>query len=398
MSYLHLGEDFTIKLPEDFARRRGMKPGAKFWIDESENGLVLYPRRPDIQKLYIEPTTLCNLHCHTCIRNSWGDPLDHMSMETFWNLNAQLDELPNLRRVVFAGFGEPTFHPNIIEMVEAIRKRDLPVTLASNGTTLTEKRILKFIELGVDKLVVSVDGARPETFESIRDISLAKVIKNLEKLRDLKIREGSMHPTLEIEFVAMKRNVGELKDMTKLAAELQASRLIVTNVLPYTKEMLDEVLYGYEPQPPLISQADAGWPVANKDWMFVGTVDLPRMHWSAERRCKFIHENATVVGWDGGVVPCYALSHTYTYYALGGRLKNVTRYVLGNVNERSLADIWMSEEYVKFRSEVRTFHFPSCPDCDLRDTCDLRENNEGCWGWNPSCADCLWAQDIIKCP
>jgi radical SAM protein with 4Fe4S-binding SPASM domain len=207
-----------------------------------------------------------------------------------------------------------------------------------------------------------------------------------------------MHPTLEIEFVAMKRNVGELKEMTKLAAELQASRLIVTNVLPYTEEMLDEVLYGYEPQPPLVAQEDAGWPVANEDWMFWGTVDLPRMHWSAERRCKFIHENATVVGWDGGVTPCYALSHSYSYYALGKRLKNVTRYVLGNVNEKSLAEIWKSEEYVKFRSEVRTFHFPSCPDCDLRDTCDLRENNEGCWGWNPSCADFLWAQDIIKCP
>ncbi len=398
MGNLRLEKDFCLKLPEDFTRRRGMKPGDEFWIDESENGLVLYPRKPDIQKLYIEPTTLCNLHCHTCIRNSWGDPLDHMPMETFWKLYSQLDELPELKRVVFAGFGEPTFHPNILEMIAAIRKRNLPVTLASNGTTLTEKRILKFIELGVDKLVVSVDGARPETFESIRDISLARVIRNLERLRDLKVREGSMHPTLEIEFVAMKRNVGELKAMTKLASELQASRLIVTNVLPYTEEMLDEVLYGYEPQPPLIPQEDAGWPVSTEDWMFWGTVDLPRMHWSAERRCKFIHENATVVGWDGGVAPCYALSHTYSYYALGRRLKNVTRYTFGNVNDHSLADIWMSEEYVKFRAEVRTFHFPSCPDCDLRDTCDLRENNEGCWGWNPSCADCLWAQDIIKCP
>jgi radical SAM protein with 4Fe4S-binding SPASM domain len=105
-----------------------------------------------------------------------------------------------------------------------------------------------------------------------------------------------------------------------------------------------------------------------------------------------------VVGWDGGVAPCYALSHNYSYYAIDGRKKNVTRYVLGNVNDSSLAEIWMSEDYTRFRSEVLIFHFPSCPDCDLRDTCDLRELNEGCWGWNPSCADCLWAQDIVICP
>jgi MoaA/NifB/PqqE/SkfB family radical SAM enzyme len=90
--------------------------------------------------------------------------------------------------------------------------------------------------------------------------------------------------------------------------------------------------------------------------------------------------------------------HFPSYFAVDGRKKQVRRYVLGNVNELPLSEIWMSEDYVRFRSEVRGFHFPSCPDCDLRDGCDLRESNEGCWGWNPSCADCLWAQDIVRCP
>jgi len=122
------------------------------------------------------------------------------------------------------------------------------------------------------------------------------------------------------------------------------------------------------------------------------------MHWGASRRCRFIHDHAIVVGWDGGVSPCYALSHNYSYYTIDGMKKQVSRYILGNTNEQSLFDIWTSEEYMRFRSEVKAFHFPSCPDCDLRDSCDLREQNHGCWGWNPSCADCLWAQDIIRCP
>jgi hypothetical protein len=49
-------------------------------------------------------------------------------------------------------------------------------------------------------------------------------------------------------------------------------------------------------------------------------------------------------------------------------------------------------------SAPRGFHFPSCPDCGLRESYDIRERNEGCWRRNPSCADCLWVQDIIRCP
>ena len=122
------------------------------------------------------------------------------------------------------------------------------------------------------------------------------------------------------------------------------------------------------------------------------------MHWGAERRCRFVQDHAIVVGWDGGISPCYALSHNYSYYAIDGIKKQVERYILGNVNDQSLAEIWMSEDYVRFRSDVKVYHFPSCPDCDLRETCDLRANNEGCWGWNPSCADCLWSQGIVRCP
>lgn len=122
------------------------------------------------------------------------------------------------------------------------------------------------------------------------------------------------------------------------------------------------------------------------------------MSWGAERRCRFVQDKSLVVNWNGNVSPCYALSHSYDYYTVDGVLKHVGEHSFGNVNEQPLEEIWMNQEYNRFRSNVRAFHFPSCPDCDLRETCDLRQNNEACWGLNPSCADCLWAQDIVRCP
>ena len=385
----------NLILPKSFLDRRQMNYCSEYWLNEREGDLILHPRVPNVRKLYIEPTTACNLQCSTCIRNIWDDPIAAMKRETFEHIVASLDGLPDLKRVVFTGFGEPLTHPRILDMIAAIRERDIAVTVGSNGLLLTPHMTRELVRLGVDRLVVSVDGVKPETYEEVRGADLGKVLENLHRLNEIKQEMNTLLPALGIEFVALKSNYKELGKLTNLAMQLQASRVLVSNVLAYTEEMRSEILYGYEPQEPFKS---SGFPVQTGAFIAWGNLELPHMHWGAERRCRFVNDRATVVGWDGGVAPCYALSHNYSYYAIDGRKKNVTRYVLGNVNDSSLAEIWMSEDYTRFRSEVLIFHFPSCPDCDLRDTCDLRELNEGCWGWNPSCADCLWAQDIVICP
>jgi len=357
--------------------------------------LILHPRLPDIRKIYIEPTTACNLNCRTCIRNVWEDPQARMSTKTFRRIVGSLEALPDLKRVIFTGFGEPLVHADILEMIATVRERGLAVTLGSNGLLLDSATSRELVRLGVDRVVISVDGVKPETYTDIRGATLSQVLDNIRGLNEAKRQMDSLYPALGIEFVALKSNLDELAQLAELATHLNAARVLVSNVLAYSQEMSAEMLYGYEPRPPFMAQ---GWPVRADAWVMWGTLDLPRMHWGAERRCRFVQDRAVVVGWDGGLAPCYALSHNYSYFAIDGQKKQVSRYVLGNVNEQSLAEIWMSEAYTRFRSEVRGFHFPSCPNCDLRATCDLRDNNNGCWGWNPSCADCLWAQDIIRCP
>jgi tungsten cofactor oxidoreducase radical SAM maturase len=384
-----------LVLPQDFLQRRRLSAHLEYWLDEREGELILRPRLPDARKLYIEPTTGCNLHCRTCIRNVWGDPEAKMSMDTFRRVVDSLEGLPHLNRVIFTGFGEPLSHPNILEMIEAVRKHDLAVTVGSNGLLLKPEKARELIKLGVDRLVISVDGVKPETYADVRGAMLSEVLSNIRDLNEAKRQLGSLFPALGIEFVALKSNLAELAELTGLASRLNAARVLVSNVLPYSEDMRDQILYGYEPRPPFKA---GGWPVKADAWVMWGTLELPRMHWGAERRCRFVQDKALVVGWDGGVAPCYALSHNYSYFAIDGRKKQVSRYLLGNVREQSLAETWMSEEYMRFRGEVRGFHFPSCPNCDLRESCDLREQNEGCWGWNPSCADCLWAQDIVRCP
>jgi len=384
-----------LDVPPEAMEQYRLCPGEQFWLDANEGDLVLHRRATDVTKVYIEPTSRCNLRCRTCIRNNWADPEAHMKMSTFERIMESASALPELKRIVFTGFGEPLVHPQLLQMIALARERGLAVSVGSNGVLLNQATAEELVRLGVDRLVISVDGVRPETYAGVRGAQLSRVLDNIRSLNEIKRTHSSLIPALGLEFVALRSNVGELGQLGSLATHLQAARVLVSNVLCYTESCGDEMLYGYEPKPPFDASS---WPVQVGAWVTWGTVDLPRMHWGAERRCRFVQDRSMVVGWDGVVSPCYALSHNYRYFAVDGKEKQVSRYCLGNVNQQSLAEIWMSEEYARFRSEVRAFRFPSCPDCDLRDTCDLRERNEACWGWTPSCADCLWAQDIVRCP
>lgn len=395
MPKVKMNDGSGIRLPGDFLERRHIQPEQEYWLDARNGELILHPCLPDVHKLYLEPTTACNLECRTCIRNTWDDPNQHMSMKTFQRIVDSLDGLPDLKRVVFTSFGEPFTQPRILDMIEAVRKRDLAVTIGTNGLLLNPKICGELVKLGVDRVIISIDGGKPETYAGVRGAMLTEVIEHMRSLNDAKHQYRSLYPHMGIEFVAMRSNIAELDDLVRMAAELNVSRLLVSNVLPYTEELREEVLYGYQPVPPFKA---SGWALKLDAWVSWATQELPRMHWGAERRCKFVQDHAVVVGWDGSVSPCYALSHNYTYFTVDGCKKRVERYVLGNVNDQSLAEIWQSEDYVLFRSHVKAYHFPSCPDCDLRESCDLRKQNQGCWGWNPSCADCLWAQGIIRCP
>ncbi|PKO12799.1 MAG: tungsten cofactor oxidoreductase radical SAM maturase [Chloroflexi bacterium HGW-Chloroflexi-10] len=395
MPKLSLNNLGQFKLPEDFLQRRNLDPSADYWLDERDGDLIFHPCRPDAKKIYIEVTTVCNLNCQTCIRHSWADPIAHMKEETFNKILDSIRAFPALDRVVLTSFGEPLTHPRILNMIEKLRELKLSVTIGTNGLLLNEKISRELIRLGVNQVVVSIDGLKPETYAGIRGAQLNEVLENIERLNTLKRQLGVVNPTLGIEFVAMKSNQEELPGLSELSTRLGAVRTVVTNLLPYTREMNADKLYGYEPASPF---KISGGPVKPGAWVKWGVTELPRMHYGAEQHCRFVNDYAIVVGWDGGVSPCYALSHSYQYFTVDGVEKQVSRLTFGNVNQASLADIWMSEEFVHYRSEVRAFHFPSCADCDLRDTCDLRAKNEACWGYNPSCADCLWAQDIVRCP
>jgi MoaA/NifB/PqqE/SkfB family radical SAM enzyme len=224
-----------------------------------------------------------------------------------------------------------------------------------------------------------------------------------------------MQPEIGIEFVLMRRNLDEVRNLRALASELGASFIVLTNVLPYTKEVSDEILYWISADRPW-ADGRSTWfpkisvprfdarrenlePLASLIWPAGGTAEpIQRADRFPDNdgHCRFVEQGSMAVGWDGAVSPCIALMHSYTCFVLD-REKRIRRYVLGNVGEEDVRGIWEKEEYRRFRKRVLDFDFPPCIHCG---GCDFVDGNEqDCYSSTfPSCGDCLWARNIIVCP
>ncbi|MGC8872925.1 MAG: SPASM domain-containing protein [Chloroflexia bacterium] len=380
-----------LRVPADWLARMGAAAGDRLLAEWKDGELSLYAARLDARVAYLEPTTRCNLNCAICVRQVAQDPLGEMDEETFRATLEGLRAFPHLERVVFAGFGEPLMHPRISEMLQRAASSGWQVVLATNGLLLDEACSHLLVRLRLHSLVVSLDTVHIQAYErAALDDGVGLLLSNLHRLRAIGEQEGYI-PRIGLEFVLTRSNVHWLERLPTLAGEVRASFVLLSNLLPHTPGACSEILYNREEPLPLPS----GWALPRGDFLLWGVVQTPRLKWGAHRHCRFVEGQALVVGWDGRVSPCYALMHSYPYF-IYGRPKHVSRLVFGNVRERPLSEIWTDEAYVRFRAKVRAFRFPSCVDCGM--ACTYAEENQDCWGNDPSCADCLYAQDIVRCP
>lgn len=409
---IKVNQEGNLVVPPAIARKYGLKPGIELNIIEREGKIYLHQPISHLSKIYIEPTSQCNLSCRTCIRNAWDEPLGQMSDATFERLMNSIRALEYPPAIFFGGFGEPLSHPQIVEMVAGAKKLSNKVELITNGMLLTEECSRALIQAGLSTLWVSVDGASPESYADIRiSAALPDIFKNIARYRDQFRQTIGGEPDIGLVFVAMKRNIADLPELLRMSTKLGISRYLVTNILPYTAEMCEERIYNRSVD--IFSGAASPW---------APRLDFPQVDVSQDTReplirlmsahrhhfliddnlaeyrdhCPFIRGGSTAIAWDGSLSPCLPLMHQHQSYLLDIH-RVIHRHVIGNIREQDLLSLWESPQYVRFRKRVNDFDFAPCTVCA---SCEMVESNqEDCFGNPfPTCGGCLWAQGFIRCP
>jgi 7,8-dihydro-6-hydroxymethylpterin dimethyltransferase len=146
----------------------------------------------------VEVTDHCNLECPICIVNNQYSK--HMSTDAFRRIVDGFVEAEGLCESLALSGGEPTSHPDILELVRiATRPEILRVVIITNGLRLGKDRAFaEAIKESGAYIALQLDGFTADTHEAIRGRDLCE-----EKAAALRVLEELEIPT-QLIFVATK--------------------------------------------------------------------------------------------------------------------------------------------------------------------------------------------------
>jgi len=311
-------------------------------------------REPEraFEAFQIEVTSRCNLKCVMCpvtvLAEHW--PARDMAWETFERVAAAF---ARAKWVHLQGWGEPLLHRRLFDMIARAKQAGCRVGFTTNGTRLTPETGARLLDAGLDLLAVSIAGASAATHEAIRVGSdFAKLVHNLRRF--LRLREGSANarPKVEIFYLMTRTNLAELPRAVELAAELGADELVATN-LDYVITPGLDALRAYGEGPPARALG-AALEEARTAARRAGVAFRPYpLAFREMAVCDLNPLKILFISADGGVSPCVYTSlagQSTIPRVFDGHAVEVPVVQFGNLNERSLAEIWESAAYREFRA------------------------------------------------
>lgn len=280
----------------------------------------------------IEPSDNCNLNCCMCpvSKENRGHKPGDLSYDNFAKM---IDALPSALHIQIQGFGEPLLNKNIVEMVRYSKSKGNRTTLVTNGQLLTKGMCEKLIGSGLDAIGISIDGAKKQTYESIRSgASFDRLISNITMLVKIRKASGSQM-RIYLMFVMMNENFDELSNLVRMCSKLgldgvrsqhvqlqynvKGNRLRSVFSGKHRKKIEEEVKTSRR-----LSREN------NLDCNFQGFERSRHMdcHWPWA---------GVYIKCNGEVTPCC----------------NITQLSFGNILQQPFGEIWKSEKYCRFRKQ-----------------------------------------------
>ena len=150
-------------------------------------------------------------------------PEGEISAERARKLIAEIAELkPGW--VIIEG-GEALLRHDLFELLELMRQKQLEVHLITNGMLLNSQIVSTLKQLGV-KVMISIDGATPATYEAIRTgANFETVVKWARNCAQGGLLEA-------INFTVLKMNYTEIPGIFELAASIGAPKITFIGLKP----------------------------------------------------------------------------------------------------------------------------------------------------------------------
>ncbi|HEY7160710.1 MAG TPA: radical SAM protein, partial [Acidobacteriota bacterium] len=179
-------------------------------------------------KINIDVTNSCQLSCPMCPTGlkQQDRPIGNLNADLFKSL---LDEIGDfLFFIDFFNWGEPLINKKLDEYIKIANQRKIWTTISTNlSLPLSDQRIESIIESGLSELIISADGASPETYSKYRqggDFEL--VMENMQRFVRMKKSLGRKNPYIIWRFLVFGFNEHEIQKASDLALQYGVDRII----------------------------------------------------------------------------------------------------------------------------------------------------------------------------
>ena len=180
-------------------------------------------------------TYRCNLRCTPCWQ--WGEqglfrgmPKEQEDLQLDLDtLRSVIDDVAEDGPGIFLWGGEPFLHPDLVPFVEHVKSRGLYCSINTNGTFLP-REAARLVDLGVDAIIVSVDGPR-EVHDRIRGMegSFERIAAGVLSLREA--RNGNRNrPEIVVNTTISPGNQAVLLETLRTVEEMGADRMILSQL------------------------------------------------------------------------------------------------------------------------------------------------------------------------
>ncbi|HUQ67357.1 MAG TPA: radical SAM/SPASM domain-containing protein [Flavitalea sp.] len=313
----------TINLLSKLTFRRTLNAGkvlTSFYISKWTGKPVQWGNPVSVS---FEPTTSCNLRCPECPSGlrSFTRPTGMLENNFFKNTIDQISR--ELVYLVFYFQGEPYLNPQFLKMVAYASSRGIYTATSTNAHYLNDNNARQTVECGLDRLIISIDGTTQNVYQQYRrGGSLDKVIEGTKNIVAWKKKLKSRTPFIFFQFLVVKPNEHQVHEIKLLAKECGVDEV----------RFKTAQVYDYKNDPNNLI------PVTRKFSRYIKEKNgVHRLKNALSNHCWRLW-HATVITWDGMVVPCC--------------FDKDAQHKLGDLKGKPFSEIWKNDSYKKFRTKV----------------------------------------------
>ena len=320
----------------------------RFFDEVIKSGLFGVPREGDtpiiearqlLNLVQLSISSKCNLNCKYCYATD-REELTFPNM-TINDYQRVIDEICSINPKVSFTItgGEPLVNKDCFDIAHYINKKGCRVDLLTNGTLISEDNIHKIKEF-FWRVTISVDGSSKEKHEKFRGTNTYdKTLKAIDLLNAYSI-------PFSLSMTVNKLNIDDVGDM----ARKYGNKLRFAPLFPAgnaNKSEVDLTITGKDYYD-VLSKTEGVNPLSYCESTLAASQQC--------RRSKCAIGGAELsISATGDVYPCQLLHYP--------------QFLIGNVHERSLIDMYHNSEIVKDCSKMTVDNIEGCKSCAIRYIC-----------------------------